>query len=154
MVMKKIIHRRLHFVKYLLILLLLTACGTSSSEDPALTRYRDDMSACTDTIDSIAKSIDSIDAASSDAVSTFLSDIDRMRDAFNDMAALSAPDAYSSAASLATEAATLMSDCSTLYHTAYDGDSYDSLSAEQARKQYENAMQRLSSIAEIFMESK
>ena len=154
MVMKKIIHRRLHFVKYLLILLLLTACGTSSSEDPALTRYRDDMAACTESIENIAASIDAIDPAAEDASSELLSAVDRMRDAFKDMAGLSAPAAYSSAAALATEAATLMSDCSTLYHTAYDGGSYDSLSAEQARKQYENAMQRLSSIAEIFMETK
>ena len=154
MVMKKIIHRRLHFVKYLLILLLLTGCGSSSSEDPAVTRYRSDMTACTENIEKIAASIDAIDPSAQDAVSKLLSEIDRMRDAFKEMAGLSAPDTYSSAASLATEAATLMSDCSTLYHTAYDGDSYDSLSAEQARKQYENAMQRLSSIGEIFMETK
>ncbi len=154
MVMKKIIHRRIHFVKYLLILLLLTGCGSSSSEDPAVTRYRSDMTACTENIEKIAASIDAIDPSAEDASSKLLSEVDRMRDAFSEMAALSAPDAYASASKLATEASTLMSDCSTLYHTAYDGDSYDSLSAEQARKQYGNAMQRLSSIAEIFMETK
>ena len=154
MVMKKIIHGRIHFVKYLLIVLLLTACGSSSKEDPAVTRYRDDMAVCAENIKSIAASIDAIDPSAADAPTQLLSNIDRMRDRFNEMSALAAPEAYGSASKLAVEAATLMNDCSTLYHTAYDAAVYDSLSAEQAQKQYENAMQRLSSIGEILMETK
>ena len=145
--MKQIIHRCTRFVKYLFILsllLLLPSCG--EKEDPLLAGYKSSMLGYSEEAARLCVSLDAIDPAASDAVPTLLSTLDSLNESLRGMAALSVPEGYEEAGRLAVEASTLMSDAVSLYHEVYEAESYDDTKAEQARTQYENAMQKLDSL--------
>ncbi|MBR1472219.1 MAG: hypothetical protein IJ600_11335 [Lachnospiraceae bacterium] len=157
--MKKIICKFHHFVKSnihktlscLLLTAVLSGCG-EKKPDSDLEAYRTDMSAFGTTIAQISVSINGIDPAAENADEVFLSDLDLMNNAFRDMAALQVPEEYSDAGTLAYEAAAYMNDAVSLYHEAYGADGYSETLAEQARTQYESAMERISSIGTLFMQ--
>ncbi len=138
------------FVKsFLCLSLLFSACG--KKEDPALPKYKESMEAYTSEIISLSTSLDSLDPASEDSVSRLLKTVDELAATLHNMAALEVPEAYSEAGAIASEAYDLMCDSANLYHTAYDGESYDEESASLAQQQYTNSMQRVSSIGEYLM---
>lgn len=157
--MKKIICKLQRFVKSnipkysILIILcaLLTACGNAKT-DPALEDYRTNMSSFSSTISSLGRAIDSIDPNSATASAELLNDLDQMNTAFQNMAALTIPADYSDVETLVYEAAAYMNDAASLYHDAYGENGYNDEYATQAKTQYDNAMQRLTSIGQYFKE--
>ena len=157
--MKKIICKLQRFVKsnipktsvFIILCALLTACG-DTKPDPALENYRNSMTAFSNTIVSLGSAINSIDPNSESASTELLNDLDQMNAAFKDMSALTIPDEYSDVSTLVYESAAYMNDAVSLYHDAYGENGYNEEYAVQAQTQYENAMQRLSSIGQYFMD--
>ncbi|MCR5127127.1 MAG: hypothetical protein K6B69_03395 [Lachnospiraceae bacterium] len=157
--MKKIICKLQRFVKsnipkasvFIILCGLLTACGNTKT-DPALEKYRSDMSSFSSTVSSLGQAINAIDPSSPTASAELLNDLDQMNTAFRNMAALTIPDEYSDVATLVYEASAYMNDAASLYHDAYGDNGYNDEYATQAQNQYQNAMQRVSSIGQYFKE--
>ncbi len=148
--MKKIIHTKDMFVKSILCLsLLLSACG--EKEDDSLPKYKESMEAYTSEIISLSSSLDELDPNAEGSVETLLKTVDELAATLHNMAALTVPDAYSEAETMAHDAYTLMNDSATLYHAAYGSEVYDELSAAQAQQQYINSMQRVAAIGDYLM---
>ena len=157
--MKKIICKLQRFVKsnipkvsvFIILCGLLSACGNTKT-DPALEEYRSNMSSFSSTVSSLGQAINAIDPNSPTASAELLNDLDQMNTAFRNMAALTIPDEYSDVATLVYEAAAYMNDAASLYHDAYGDNGYNDEYATQAQNQYQNAMQRVSSIGQYFKE--
>ena len=157
--MKKIICKLQRFVKsnipkvsvFIILCGLLSACGNTKT-DPALEKYRSDMSSFSSTVSSLGQAINAIDPNSPTASADLLNDLDQMNTAFRNMAALTIPDEYSDVATLVYEASAYMNDAASLYHDAYSENGYHNEYATQALTQYQNAMQRLTSIGQYFKE--
>ena len=157
--MKKIICKLQRFVKsnipkvsvFIILCGLLSACGNTKT-DPALEEYRSNMSSFCNTVFSLGQAINAIDPNSPTASADLLNDLDQMNTAFRNMAALTIPDEYSDVATLVYEASAYMNDAASLYHDAYSENGYHDEYATQALTQYQNAMQRLTSIGQYFKE--
>ena len=149
--MKKIIHNGMRFVKpYFLLLLPLAFSGCGAKEDPLLAPYREGIESSAAKIREIGGRIDALDPSADDADAQLLATLDEMEGAFKELAELKAPSDFSHAEELADNASNLMTDAVTLYHDAYS-QAYDGTAAEQAAREYDAAMQQLTSLGDYLM---
>lgn len=124
---------------------LLTGCG----EDTKLTTFQANMENFTNNISKISAQMDAIDPTSESAVSDFLSCLDKMNEQFSLLAQIEIPSKFSNIEDLAKEASNYMTEANSLYHQAYENDSYDEIMAETAAENYSRAMKRMSYISEL-----
>jgi len=93
----------------------LTACGT----DPQIIQFEKDINTfCTD-ISTIDSAINSIDAASVNAVNTLLSNLNQLDKRFQDFALLDFPKDFDYLESMADEASTYMTEAVSYFHKTY-----------------------------------
>lgn len=124
---------------------LLTACG----EDEALTAYQEDMNTFFENAAAYNDNMNSIDPNSEDAVSQLLAYLDGLQNEITWMAQLEVPEQFSAAESLADEADENMKEAVSLFHSAYEGDTYDEALGQAALEYYERANIRIQYIITI-----
>lgn len=124
---------------------LLTGCG----KDKNLEVYREAMHTFYDDMVAKTEAIDLIDPSSDTAVDDFLSGLDDLDALFVSLAEMEVPKEFSGAADLADEASENMSQAVALYHNAFEGEEFDSYTAEAAMAYYERAMKRVEYIGDI-----
>lgn len=124
---------------------LLTACG----EDEALTAYQEDMNTFFENAAAYNDNMNSIDPNSEDAVSQLLAYLDGLQNEITWMAELEVPEQFSAAESLADEADENMKEAVSLFHSAYEGDTYDEALGQAALEYYERANIRIQYIITI-----
>ncbi len=118
---------------------LLTACG----EDPELTQFRSSIESFCTEISQIDTAINSIDAASENAVAELLSCLDDLDAAFQDFAELDFPEEFDYLEEIADQAGDYMSTAVSSYHDAYSDNSYDTNIADYASENYSRAYKRV-----------
>lgn len=129
----------------LLFAFLLTACGT----DEELTSYQEDMNTFFERAAEYNDKMNSINRDSDTAVIELLGYLDAFAEDIEWMAGLEVPDQFSAVESLADEADENMKEAVALYHTAYEGETYDEGSAQAAREYYDRTNIRLQYIITI-----
>ena len=117
----------------LLFAFLLTACG----ENEELTAYQEDMNTFFERASEYNDKMNAIDRESDTAVIELLGYLDAFAEDIQWMAELEVPEQFSAVESLADEADENMKEAVALFHTAYDGESYDE-GSEQAALEYYN----------------
>lgn len=129
----------------LLFAFLLTACGT----DEELTSYQEDMNTFFERAAEYNDKMNSINRDSDTAVIELLGYLDAFAEDIEWMASLEVPDQFSAVESLADEADENMKEAVALYHTAYEGETYDEGSAQAAREYYDRTNIRIQYIITI-----
>ena len=117
----------------LLFAFLLTACG----ENEVLTAYQEDMNTFFERASEYNDKMNAIDRESDTAVIELLGYLDAFAEDIQWMAELEVPEQFSAVESLADEADENMKEAVALFHTAYDGETYDE-GSEQAALEYYN----------------
>ncbi len=117
----------------LLFAFLLTACG----ENEELTAYQEDMNTFFERASEYNDKMNAIDCESDTAVIELLGYLDAFAEDIQWMAELEVPEQFSAVESLADEADENMKEAVALFHTAYDGETYDE-GSEQAALEYYN----------------
>ncbi len=117
----------------LLFAFLLTACG----ENDELTAYQEDMNTFFERASEYNDKMNAIDRESDTAVIELLGYLDAFAEDIQWMAELEVPEQFSAVESLADEADENMKEAVALFHTAYDGETYDE-GSEQAALEYYN----------------
>ena len=117
----------------LLFAFLLTACG----ENEELTAYQEDMNTFFERASEYNDKVNAIDRESDTAVIELLGYLDAFAEDIQWMAELEVPEQFSAVESLADEADENMKEAVALFHTAYDGETYDE-GSEQAALEYYN----------------
>ncbi|MCI8324329.1 MAG: hypothetical protein HFI54_11910 [Lachnospiraceae bacterium] len=117
----------------LLFAFLLTACG----ENEELTAYQEDMNTFFERASEYNDKMNAIDRESDTAVIELLGYLDAFAEDIQWMAELEVPEQFSAVESLADEADENMKEAVALFHTAYDGETYDE-GSEQAALEYYN----------------
>ena len=117
----------------LLFAFLLTACG----ENEELTAYQEDMNTFFERASEYNDKMNAIDRESDTAVIELLGYLDAFAKDIQWMAELEVPEQFSAVESLADEADENMKEAVALFHTAYDGETYDE-GSEQAALEYYN----------------
>lgn len=117
----------------LLFAFLLTACG----ENEELTAYQEDMNTFFERASEYNDKMNAIDRESDTAVIELLGYLDAFAEDIQCMAELEVPEQFSAVESLADEADENMKEAVALFHTAYDGETYDE-GSEQAALEYYN----------------
>ena len=117
----------------LLFAFLLTACG----ENEELTAYQEDMNTFFERASEYNDKMNAIDRESDTAVIELLGNLDAFAEDIQWMAELEVPEQFSAVESLADEADENMKEAVALFHTAYDGETYDE-GSEQAALEYYN----------------
>ena len=117
----------------LLFAFLLTACG----ENEELTAYQEDMNTFFFFSSEYNDKMNAIDRESDTAVIELLGYLDAFAEDIQWMAELEVPEQFSAVESLADEADENMKEAVALFHTAYDGETYDE-GSEQAALEYYN----------------
>ena len=117
----------------LLFAFLLTACG----ENEELTAYQEDMNTFFERASEYNDKMNAIDRESDTAVIELLGYLDAFAEDIQWMAELEVPEQFSAVESLADEADENMKQAGALFHTAYDGETYDE-GSEQAALEYYN----------------
>ncbi len=125
--------------------ILLTACG----QDEELAAYQEDMDMFFEHIAAFNDGMNAIDASSADAKSQLLSYLDDLQAEFTWMAGLDVPDEFSAVDSLADEADENMQQAVSLYHRAYEAETFDEPVAQAAREYYDRANIRIQYIISI-----
>ncbi len=125
--------------------LLLTACG----ENEELTAYQEDMNTFFERAAEYNDKMNAIDRSSDTAVIELLGYLDAFAEDIEWMAGLEVPEQFSAVESLADEADENMKEAVALYHTAYEGNSYDEGSAQAAGEYYDRTNIRLQYIITI-----
>lgn len=100
---------------------LLTACG----EDEALTTYQEDMDTFFEKLAEYNDNMNSIDTTTEGAGDQILAYLDGLQSEITWMAELEVPRQFSAVESLADEADENMKEAVALFHSAYEGDSFD-----------------------------
>lgn len=118
---------------------LLTGCG----EKEELTVYRTSMEQFFEEIQAFDSSINALDPESETAVADLLALLDSMEQSFSRMAQLEVPEDFSGVEQLADEADDYMKKAVSLYHQAFEGESYDASLAENAKQYYDLSNQRI-----------
>ncbi|MCH5260477.1 MAG: hypothetical protein J1F18_12020 [Lachnospiraceae bacterium] len=139
-------------VNKLLILCIGLLCGlwiTGCGQDEKLTAYQEDMNTFCEHIVDIDEGMNSIDTSADDYIDQLLSYLDRLEDEVAWMAELETPDQFSAVDSLADEADENMKQAVALYHSAYEAEEYDEVTAQAARQYYERANLRIQYIIMI-----
>ena len=124
---------------------LLTGCG----KDAELENYKANMNQFFENVRIFDSSINALDPQSETSVTELLSLLDSMDTSFQQMASLEVPDGFPGVADLATEASEYMSEAVSLYHQAYEGESFNASLEDAARQNYECANIRLQYIISI-----
>lgn len=127
-------------------LLLLVGCG----DDSELTKYQKEVEKFYKELSERNEAINAIDSDSQAASNELLKELDQVNVAFKDFAALKVPHEYGSVESLADEAATLMDEAVTQYHTAFAGDTINDFDASLAYEKYCRAIVRINYIGDLF----
>lgn len=123
----------------------LTACG----QDEKLTAYQEDMNTFFEQAGEYNNSMNAIDRNSDTAVIELLGYLDAFADDIEWMAGLEVPDQFSAVESLADEADENMKEAVSLFHAAYEGESFDEPSYEAALEYYDRTNVRLQYIITI-----
>ncbi len=129
----------------LLLTLFLTACG----QDEALTAYQEDMSTFFARAAEYDEKMNAIDQDSDTAVVELLGYLDAFAEDIEWMAGLEVPSQFSAAESLADEADENMKEAVSLFHKAYEGESFDEASEQAALEYYDRTNIRLQYIITI-----
>lgn len=133
------------YIFILSLLLCLTGCGRSKELD----EYKSNMETFYSDISQYDSMINSIDAESDHSTEELLAALDSMEERFSWMADLPVPNEFSSAESLAADAAASMKKAVSLYHQAFESEPFDSNAAQTAKENYDHANERLRSILSI-----
>lgn len=129
----------------LLLVILLTACG----QDETLTAYQADMNTFFERAGEYNDKMNAIDQNSDTKVTELLGYLDAFAEDIEWMAGLEVPDQFSAVESLADEADENMKQAVSLFHTAYEGESFDGPSYEAALEYYDRTNVRLQYIITI-----
>ena len=124
---------------------LLTGC----KEDESLNEYQDNMEIFFNHLAEFNDGMNEVDVNADDAVSQMLEYLDRVDEEVAWMAGLEVPKEFSAVESLADEASENMSQAVTMFHTAYEGEAFDSAIEEAAREYYNRANIRIQYIITI-----
>lgn len=125
---------------------LLTACG---KEDEELAAYQENMNTFFENVASYDNNINSIDSSSEDAVPQLLAYLDGLQEEITWMAELEVPEQFSAVESLADEADENMKEAVALFHSAYEGDTYNENLWQGAMEYYERVNIRIQYIISI-----
>lgn len=125
--------------------LLLSGCGT----DQALETYKANMNQFFENAKIYDTSINAIDPESENAVEDLLTLLDSMDTSFAQMASLDVPEGFPGVEELADEASENMSQAVSYYHQAFEGEEYDSSTADIAKQYYDRANLRIQYIVAI-----
>ena len=124
-------------------LLALSACSAPEKDSAALTDFRN-------TVDSFCEEVSAIDAdinASGDTENTekVLTDLDSLKQAFSDFAAVDFPSDYDYLENLADEASDYMNTAVDSYHQAFEAETKEALEAkyDYAKENYSRAYKRI-----------
>lgn len=126
--------------------LMLTGCG---KKDEALDEYQVNMATFFNHISEYHNSMNEIDVNQEGYVTQLLSYLDQLDAEIAWMAGLEVPAEFSAVESLADEASENMSQAVSLFHTAYEGETFDANTEQAAREYYERANVRLQYIVTI-----
>ena len=129
----------------LLFAFLLTACG----ENEELTAYQEDMNTFFERAAEYNDKMNAIDRESDTAVIELLGYLDASAEDIQWMAELTVPEQFSAVESLADEADENMKEAVTLFHAAYDGETYDEASEQAALEYYDRTNIRIQYIITI-----
>ena len=129
----------------LLFAFLLTACG----ENEELTAYQEDMNTFFERASEYNDKMNAIDRESDTAVIELLGYLDAFAEDIQWMAELEVPEQFSAVESLADEADENMKEAVALFHTAYDGETYDEGSEQAALEYYSRTNIRIQYIITI-----
>lgn len=129
----------------LLISFFLTACG----QDDALDTYQEDMNTFFERAAEYNEKMNAIDPNSDTKTIELLGYLDAFADDIEWMAGLEVPSEFSVVESLADEADENMKEAVALFHTAYEGETFDGASEQAAREYYERTNVRLQYIITI-----
>lgn len=129
----------------LLLILLLSACG----EDEVLSAYLEDMNTFFSRAAEYNEKMNAIDRDSDTAMLELLGYLDALKEDIVWMADLEVPDQFSAAESLADEAAENMEQAVTLFHKAYEGETFDDATAQAAIEYYNRTNIRIQYIITI-----
>lgn len=124
---------------------LLTACG----QDEALSAYQEDMSTFFSRAAEYNEKMNAIDQNSDTKTVELLGYLDAFAEDIEWMAGLEVPAQFSVVESLADEADENMKEAVALFHTAYEGETFDAASEQAAREYYERTNVRLQYIITI-----
>lgn len=117
----------------------LAGCG----EDPAVSKFQQDIDTFCSQVAKIDEDINSINAQSETASDELLYYLDQLDAAFKSLSQISIPEKYSYMEQLTSEASEYMTTAVEAYHEAFSGDSYNEYTAEYARENYERAYKRV-----------
>ena len=129
----------------LLFAFLLTACG----ENEELTAYQEDMNTFFERAAEYNDKMNAIDRESDTAVIELLGYLDAFAEDIQWMAELEVPERFSAVESLADEADENMKEAVSLFHAAYEGDTYDEASEQAALEYYDRTNIRIQYIITI-----
>lgn len=129
----------------LLFAFLLTACG----ENEELTAYQEDMNTFFERAAEYNNKMNAIDRGSDTVVIEFLGYLDAFAEDIQWMAELTVPEQFSAVESLADEADENMKEAVTLFHAAYDGETYDEAAEQAALEYYDRTNKRIQYIITI-----
>ena len=125
--------------------LALTACGRNEELDA----YKEDMTIFFEQVAAYNEGMNSIDASTGDATGELLKYLDEFQAELTWMAELEVPEQFSAVESLADEADENMRQAVSLYHQAYEGETFDENAAQAAREYYDRANIRIQYIITI-----
>lgn len=124
---------------------MLTGCG----EDEAMDEYQVNMATFFNHISEYHNSMNEIDVNQEGYVTQLLGYLDQLDAEVAWMAGLDVPSEFSAVESLADEASENMTQAVSLFHTAYEGETFDANTEQAAREYYERANVRLQYIVTI-----
>ncbi|MBO5337873.1 MAG: hypothetical protein J6A94_12180 [Lachnospiraceae bacterium] len=126
-------------VTALIIFCFLTGCGAN----PELTQFRNEVDAFCTAISEIDTSINNVDADSDYAIAELLIYLKDLDAEFEVFAELDFPEEFDYLEVLADEASEYMTTAVNSYQEAYEGDSYNEVTAEYAKENYIRAYKRI-----------
>lgn len=118
-----------------------TLCACSGTNDDE--KLIDSINEFCNKIDVIDEEINNIDPSSEDAPSILLTKLDELDEIFLEFSEIDFPDEYDYMENIADEAAENMSTAVSYYHSTYEGEEYDSVSASYADEYFERAYKRV-----------
>lgn len=136
-------------IKALCLSLLCACLLTGCQEDESLNEYRDNMEIFFNHIAEFDDEMNEIDVNAEDASSRMLGYLDDLDKEVAWMAGLEVPKEFSAVESLADEASENMTQAVAMFHTAYEGETFDAAVEEAAREYYNRANIRIQYIRTI-----
>ncbi|NLL75976.1 MAG: hypothetical protein GX235_01825 [Clostridiales bacterium] len=134
---------------YIFLFTLFTFWFSGCGDDKELEEYKNNMDTFYSDISEYDNIINSIDANAETSVQELLSALDGIEGRFAWMASLTVPEEFSSIETLSAEASEYMTNAVSLYHQAFESETFDSDSAESAKAYYDRANQNVQYILSI-----